>query len=188
MRKFNVNLIAVLCAAALSFQLHATTTEKVDPVSAIKVNWVNPEKYSDIRPATGTRKSYQERVIKGLDKVWADLATKLPVGYSMEVSIKDVDLAGDVNHMYTQSGDRIRVIKDIFIPRINFSYTLLDKNKTVVAEEKELKLKDMGFMTRLNVSRADRPLEHERAMLQRWYKDTIQPAVVSHQQNIAKAG
>ncbi|CAI3792740.1 DUF3016 domain-containing protein [Rheinheimera sp. MM224] len=154
----------------------------------VKVEYKDYKKFTDMKPANEARGGFEKRTMASFDKIFADLAKDLPEGYSWNVVVTDIDLAGDVNHMYTQSGDRIRVIKDIFIPRINFSYTLLDKNKAVVAEEKELKLKDMGFMTRLNVSRADRPLEHERAMLQRWYKDTIQPAVASHQQNIAKAG
>lgn len=180
MRKFNVNLIAVLCAAALSFQLHATTTEKVDPVSAIKVNWVNPEKYSDIRPATGTRKSYQERVIKGLDKVWADLAKKLPAGYSMEVSIKDVDLAGDVNPMYRVNNTEVRVIKEIYFPRMTFDYVLFDQNKQQVLKQTDVKVKDMGFMmsSQMNHRNKYQEFTYEYAMLKRWFDKVLIPQMV----------
>jgi hypothetical protein len=177
MRKYNLSLMAVLCAAALSFQLHATTSEKAEPISAIKVNWINPEKFSDIRPATGTRKSYQERVIKGLDNIWADLATKLPPGYSMEISIKDVDLAGDVNPMYRVNNTEIRVIKDIYFPRMTLDYVLLDANKQPVKQETDVKIKDMGFMTssKMNHKHKYQEFTYEYAMLKRWFDKVIVP-------------
>lgn len=153
----------------------------------VKVEYKDYKKFTDIKPASETRGSFEKRTMASFDKIFADLAGKLPEGYSWNVVVTDIDLAGDVNHMFTQTGQQIRVIKEIFIPRINFSYTLLDQNKVVVAEEKDLKLKDMGFMTRISGARADRPFEHERSMLERWFKDTIEPAVLSHQQGNAKA-
>lgn len=154
----------------------------------IKVEYKDYKKFTDMKPANEARGSFEKRTMASFDKIFADLAKDLPEGYSWNVVVTDIDLAGDVNHMYTQAGQQIRVIKDIFIPRINFSYTLLDKNKAVVAEEKDLKLKDMGFMSRISNTRANEAYEHERVMLERWFKDKIQPAVVSHQQNIVKAG
>ena len=153
----------------------------------VKVEYKDYKKFSDMKPANEPRGSYEKRTMVSFDKIFADLAKDLPEGYSWNVVVTDIDLAGDVNHMFTQTGQQIRVIKEIFIPRINFSYTLLDQSKAIVAEEKDLKLKDMGFMTRTNSSRADRAFEYEKVMLERWFKDTIQPAVLSHQQGTAKA-
>ena len=154
----------------------------------VKVEYKDYKKFSDMRPANEARGAFEKRTMASFDKMFADLAQKLPEGYSWHVTVTDIDLAGDVNHMFTQTGQQIRVIKDIFIPRINFSYKLLDQNKVVVIEQQELKLKDMGFMSRISNIRADRPLEHERVMLERWFKDTIQPAVASHQQKTVTAG
>ncbi len=153
----------------------------------VKVEYKDYKKFTDMKPANETRGAYEKRTMASFDKIFADLAKELPEGYHWSVVVTDIDLAGDVNHMFTQNGQQIRVIKDIFIPRINFSYKLLDQNKAVVVEENELKLKDMGFMTRTSSSRADRAFEYEKVMLERWFKETIQPAVVSHQQAV-KAG
>lgn len=154
----------------------------------VKVEYKDYKKFTDMKPANEPRGSYEKRTMASFDKIFADLAKKLPEGYSWNVVVTDIDLAGDVNHMFTQTGQQIRVIKDIFIPRINFSYTLFDQNKAVVAEEKDLKLKDMGFMSRTSNTRADQPFEHEKIMLERWFKDTLQPVVVAHQQAPVKAG
>ncbi len=154
----------------------------------VKVEYKDYKKFTDMKPANEPRGSYERRTMASFDKIFADLAKELPEGYSWTVVVTDIDLAGDVNHMITQTGQQIRVIKDVFIPRINFSYTLVDQNKKLVAEQKDIKLKDMGFMTRISNVRADRPLEHERVMLDRWFKDTIVPAVASHQKNAATTG
>lgn len=154
----------------------------------VKVEYKDYKKFTDMKPANEARGSFEKRTMASFDKIFADLAKQLPEGYSWNVVVTDIDLAGDVNHMFTQTGQQIRVIKDVFIPRVNFSYTLLDQNKGVVAEEKDLKVKDMGFMSRISNTRANEAYEYERVMLERWFKDKIQPAVVSHQQNNAKAG
>lgn len=154
----------------------------------VKVEYKDYKKFTDMKPSNEARGSFEKRTMAGFDKIFADLAKHLPEGYSWNVVITDIDLAGDVNYMLTQTGQQIRVIKDIFIPRVNFSYTLLDQNKVVVAEEKDLKLKDMGFMSRLSNTRANESYEHERVMLERWFKDKIQPVVAAHQQNLPKAG
>lgn len=153
----------------------------------VKVEYKDYKKFSDMKPANEPRGSYEKRTMASFDKIFAELAKKLPEGYSWNVIVTDIDLAGDVNHMFTQTGQQIRVIKDIFIPRINFSYTLLDQSKAIVIEQQELKLKDMGFMTRTTSGRADRPFEYEKIMLERWFNETIKPAVLAHQQGTAKA-
>lgn len=147
----------------------------------VKVEYKDYKKFTDMKPANEPRGSYEKRTMASFDEIFADLAKQLPEGYSWSVVVTDIDLAGDVNYMFTQTGQAIRVIKDVFIPRINFSYKLLDQNKAVVAEEDELKLKDMGFMTRITNVRGNQPYEYERVMLERWFKENIQPAVSSHQ-------
>lgn len=177
--------MGLMKSGALMFAL--LTMAAVSVAGEVKVEYKDYKKFIDMKPANEPRGAFEKRTMASFDQIFADLAKNLPEGYSWTVVVTDIDLAGDVNHMMTQTGQQIRVIKDIFIPRINFSHTLLDQNKVVVLEEKDLKLKEMGFMNRSNVGRAGEPLEHERGMLERWFKDKIKPAVETHQ-NKVKAG
>ncbi|OBP16161.1 hypothetical protein A5320_01710 [Rheinheimera sp. SA_1] len=179
MRKFTGYLTTVLCATVLSFQVHAATTEKAATTSAVKMTWLNPEKFSDIRPANGSRKAYQERVMKAFDKILGDLAEKLPPGYSMEISVKDIDLAGDVNPMYRIDNTDIRVIKDIYFPRIKLDYVLFDQNKQPIRQESDVKIKDMGFMTSNHIGYQSREFAYEHEMLKKWFNKVIVPQTVS---------
>lgn len=179
MRKLTTYLTTVLCAVALSFQVHAATTEKTETTSAVKVNWLNPEKFSDIRPTNGTRKGYQERVIKAFDKILGELAEKLPAGYTLEISVKDLDLAGDVNPMYRMDNTDIRVIKDIYFPRMKFDYVLFDQNRQQIQKESDVKIKDMGFMTSSNIGYQNREFAYEHEMLKKWFNKVIMPQTVA---------
>ncbi len=179
MRKLTIYITTILCAATLSFQVHAATAEKTEGTSAVKVNWLNPEKFSDIRPATGTRKVYQERVMKAFDKIIGELAEKLPAGYSMEINVKDLDLAGDVNPMYRLDNTDIRVIKEIYFPRMKFDYVLFDQNKQQILKESDVKIKDMGFMTSSHIGYQSREFAYEREMLKKWFNKVIVPQTVA---------
>lgn len=179
MRKLTTFLTTVICAAALSFQIQAATAEKAATPAVVKVNWLNPEKFSDIRPANGSRKAYQERVTTAFEKILGELAEKLPAGYSLEISVKDIDLAGDVNPMYRIDNTDIRVIKDIYFPRIKLDYVLFDQNKQPIRQESDVKIKDMGFMTSSHIGNRNREFAYEREMLKKWFNKVIVPQTVA---------
>lgn len=152
------------------------TSQASAPTAAeVKVTWLNPEKYTDIRPATGSKASYQKQVIKEFDKIWADFAKKLPAGYRLEVTIKDLDLAGDVNPMYQIDHNDIRVVKDIYFPRMNLDYVLFNENKQEIAAIKDEKIKDMGFMMSSPKGYGHRQFAYEAAMLDKWFSRNIAP-------------
>lgn len=146
--------------------------------TTVKVNWQNPEKYSDIRPSSGTKKAYQKRVISAFDKIWADLAAKLPAGHSLLVTVKDLDLAGDVNPMYRIDHSDIRVVKEIYFPRMTFDYQLLDSNGQVVLAEQDVKIKDMGFMNSSPIGLGSTEFVYEKQMLKNWFQKTLTPKLV----------
>jgi hypothetical protein len=163
-------LLPLMFGVLLSTNALATQQE-----ATVKVNWQNPEKYSDIRPSSGSKKAYQKRVISAFDKIWADFAKKLPVGHSLVVTVKDLDLAGDVNPMYRIDHSDIRVIKEIYFPRMTFDYQLLDSAGQVVAAEQDVKVKDMGFMHSSPIGLGSSEFVYEKQMLKHWFQKTLTP-------------
>lgn len=134
----------------------------------IEVEWVNPDKYTDIHPASGSKEHFKNRTFKGFEKHFAKLASKLPEGQLLKLIVTNVDLAGDARFSPMQE---YRIVKDIYIPRIKFSYELLDSNKVVI-ESGEANLKDAGFLqTTSRIS--NQPLKYEIGMINRWFKDTF---------------
>ncbi len=178
MRKQAMYVITILCAVAVSCQLHAATVDKSAATPAVKVTWFNPEKYSDIRPASGTRKAYQERVTNAFDKIFVELAEKLPAGFRLEIRVTDIDLAGDVSPMYRLNNSDIRVVKDIYFPRMNFDFVLYDQNKQQVLQESDVKIKDMGFMMSSHLGSQSSEFGYEREMLKKWFNKVIVPQLM----------
>jgi hypothetical protein len=133
-----------------------------------KVTWQEPEKYSDIRPSNESRDSFRERVFSEFNQIFSNLAKKLPDGYEMQVAVTDLDLAGDVNGMYSRLGRDIRVIKELYWPQMSFSYILKNEKGETVSSAKE-HLKDMNFMTRAGMHSNGNSFEYEEKMLSDWF-------------------
>lgn len=164
--------IAVLIAAALSFNAMAAT-EKAATQSRIKVSWQAPEKFTDIRPASESKKRFQEKVIAAFDKMWAEFAEDLPAGYQLDIVMTDIDLAGDVNPMYRANHVDIRVIKEIYMPRVKLNYVLTGPQQQIIASATDVKIHDMGFMSSSTIGALNREFHYEQTMLEKWFKKHI---------------
>jgi hypothetical protein len=151
----------------------------------VNVQWQDPEKFSDIRPTNDSRSSYRERVMQKFSGFFQDMATQLPDGYQWQVTVTDIDLAGEVDYFATGAGNALRVVKDIYSPAIKFTYVLRDKHGEEVISADE-KLRDMGFMYSLRNTRVNEEFHHEKQMLQDWFNKELQPAIEQHAQALPK--
>lgn len=152
-------LLAACCAGMLGSLAQA---------GEVKVNWQEPDKYTDIRPGNETRAGFQGRVFKDFDQMFAELAKKLPDGYLWEVTVTDLDLAGEVRPMFARTLNDIRVIKELYWPRMSFSYTLKDPQGKLVVSAKE-QIKDMNFMSHVGVYAGYSNFQYEERMLHDWF-------------------
>ena len=66
-----------------------------------------------------------------------------------------------------------RIMRDIDIPRITFSYEYLDEKGQVVKQE-EVDLKDMSYLTRGSSFNKNTSLHYEKVMISRWFENTFQ--------------
>ena len=139
----------------------------------VEIEWDKPEKYRDVRPSNESRKRFREATFKRIHEYMNKLALALPDNKTLLMKVSDLDLAGQVwpaSHIgLGHSASDVRVIKNIDIPRINFSYQLLDESGAVV-QQAEVKLKDMSFLDRSNRFFKSESLRYEKDMLQRWFK------------------
>jgi len=141
-----------------------------------EVTWTNADKYRDIRSGFDNRKRFKERTFKSFEKHFATLAEKLPEGLLLKIDVTDVDLAGDVRF---DTNRQIRVVKDIYFPRLKFSYELFNVDKSVVTSG-DINLKDMSFMLGNNIRYRNKSLGYEKRMLDNWFNDTFRNMVASN--------
>lgn len=145
----------------------------------VEINWQNPENYRDVRPTSETRTSFREHVFSQLGEYMEKLAETLPDQHTLQITVTDLDLAGEVwpasfVGLGTSASD-VRIIKNIDIPRISFSYSMRSNNKNNkdVVKQGEVDLKDMGFMDRPNRFFDSDNLRYEKTMLKNWFEDTF---------------
>lgn len=151
----------------------------------VTVKWQQPENFSDIRPANDTRKSYRERVMQKFTGFFQDMAAQMPEGYQWQVTVTDIDLAGEVDYFAGGAGNALRIVKDIYSPAINFTYVLRDKHGEEVSSAEE-KLRDMSFMFSLRSTSMNEEFHHEQKMLQDWFSQQLQPKIEQYAQTLPK--
>ncbi len=157
--------LCFIAASAVSISQQASAAQS-------KVEWFEPEHYVDVRAANQNRISYRKQVFRAFEKHIAKRAEKLPSDHTLVMKFTDVDLAGDVRYMVGPNNSDIRVIKDIYIPRLKFEYKLLDSNDKVVKEASE-NIKDMGFFSNSTKRRNSDSFHYEKELLDDWFKDAF---------------
>lgn len=167
-------LVAMGALFALSYQVG------VAQAASLEVEWVEPQKYTDVRPSNESRKRFRERTFTQLEEHMSELAAELPETYKLSMTVTDLDLAGQVfpsNFVGLGNGAAgdIRVIKDVFIPRMAFDYQLVDENGTVIASGTEVKLRDMNFRNGLVRRFEHEPYVYEKQMIEDWFMDELMP-------------
>ncbi|PCI59077.1 MAG: hypothetical protein COB35_12185 [Gammaproteobacteria bacterium] len=161
MNNFKLILISLILIALISPPSSAAKSE---------VTWTNPEKYRDIKAGDENRKTFKTRVFKTFEKHFAKLAEKLPEGQTLKIDVTDVDLAGDVD--IGGIINRIRIVTDLYFPRMKFSYNLINADNTSI-KSGEINLKDMGFMLGSNLRYRNDSFGYDKKMIAQWFKDTF---------------
>jgi len=92
----------------------------------------------------------------------------LKEGQTLSMTITDVDLAGEYEPWRSPDFDDIRIVKDIYPPRISFSFELKDSEGTVLKSGEE-KLVDMSFQYRVRISSYD-DLFYDKEMITDWMR------------------
>ncbi|MDP4946430.1 MAG: DUF3016 domain-containing protein [Alishewanella sp.] len=142
----------------------------------LTLNFDDPKGFTDVRPTNDTRSRYSERVVAAFTDSFNELAAEMPAGYTWQVTVTDIDLAGDVDYFAGPAGQALRIVKDIHSPAIRFTHQLLDASGQTVLSG-EVKERDMGFLQRLGRANSRKEFEFEHKMLEDWFKKTVKPAL-----------
>jgi hypothetical protein len=168
----------VLAAAAWGVS-GCTTTDPADATDTVThgtpnvhVVFENPEKFTDAGSRLGDRADP-----KNLDQLGKFLvreaSERLAPGQRMTVVFYDVDLAGDFEPGGISPTGDVRVMREIYAPRLLFVYVIVDQTDTVV-EEGNVTLSNRDFLRELRLPHTQQdPLHHEKSMLREWVRKTL---------------
>jgi hypothetical protein len=160
-------LIAGLMAA-MPLAKAAVQSPKAPANQRAEVVFVAPEKFTDVRDSYTGTDSGRDAILDQLREYIEERADKLiPPGDHLLVSITDVDLAGDFEPWRGPNWADVRIVKDIYPPRINLSFRVTDAAGRVIKEGVR-NLSDTAFLMNMTVQFRDDPLRHEKTLLDDW--------------------
>lgn len=159
-------LIAIVIGVGISEPFIAVA-ESATHSPRIQVSWNDPAQLSEVKQNGSRSREKSSYWLGELQKYLVRKAgSRLVQGEHLEVRFTDVQLAGSYEPWRGPAFDTVRVVKDIYPPRIDLSFTLSDANGNVIASG-DRKLRDMAFLSRGAVGDSD-SLRYEKRLLDDW--------------------
>ena len=121
----------------------------------VKVNFVNPDKFSDIRDNWGFS---QKEVLKDIEAYLVAQVDKRLPGRDVSINVTDVNLAGEVEPVGRRA-QWLRVMRSVTAPSMELNYEVREGDKVVVQGKAELR--DMDYQHSFNTYSSGDPLRHE---------------------------
>jgi len=139
-------------------------------VSRVAVTFVTPEKFTDIKDGGMQSDRPGDQVLGELKAQFESMARMCVAdGQHLEVRVTDVDLAGDFEPWRGFEFGHIRILKDIYPPRMEFEFRLLGADGRVLREGRR-RLQDPGYllMTALPTNDA---LRYDKELIRSWMRE-----------------
>jgi hypothetical protein len=163
-------LLVALLALAPWVSRGAPKTTVVDP--RMQVNFFEPEKFTDVKMTEMADDRDRDDLLARIREYLVGQAKYyIPQGQTLEITFTDIDMAGEFEPWRGPQWNDVRVVKDIYPPRMAFSFRLTDAEGNVLKQGRR-ELRDMGFLLKLSIDRND-SLRHEKAMLDDWLRNEI---------------
>ena len=139
------------------------------PEAQAEIIFSHPEKFTDVRDGYTSNERGRDGLLNQIrDYVVTRVAVLVPAGQKLTVTFTNIDLAGDFEPWRGSQGMDIRIVKEIYPPRMDLEFKLTAADGTVLKEGKR-QLRDLVFMSKLTINRDD-PLKYDKALLDDWLR------------------
>jgi hypothetical protein len=138
-------------------------------VARAKVEFFEPQKFTDVCDSymgDPDRSPYLQQIREHLLE---HARHYVPEGQTLSVTFTDIDMAGDFEPWLGPRWADVRIVKDIYPPRINLTFQLTDAGGQVIKQGKR-ELRDLAFMMKITLAFRDDPVRHEKALLDDWLR------------------
>jgi hypothetical protein len=145
----------------------AARTDK--PAANIEVTFVAPEKFADVKEDSMESERGRDALLSQLkDHLVMQGARILAPNQRLEIKVTEVDLAGDFEPWRGINYQDVRIVKDIYPPRMNLEFRLIGADGKVLSEGKR-ELRDLGYLMSIVPPTSD-PLRYDKEMLSNWLR------------------
>jgi len=136
----------------------------------VSVKWDDPAKFTEIRQSTNRFEAERGDWVQQLARYLQTTAAKpLQPGQTLDVTLVDIKRAGDYEPWHGPRGSDIRIMRDIYPPRISLQYTLKDASGRIISEG-DARLSDTGYLHNVGLKSDSDPLRYEKRLIDDWVK------------------
>jgi len=144
---------------------------------AVSVRWNDPSGFSELRSSRNRFEAQRGNWVMQLAEHLRDASAKvLQPGQTLDVVIEDIKRAGDYEPWQGPRAADIRILRDIYPPRVDLAYVLKGADGRIL-DEGQAKLRDSGFLHgSTGLAGASDPLRHEKKLLDDWTRRVLAKA------------
>ena len=156
------------CVAMLLLFFAASAIAQVADTSRVQVKWAPDEQLTEVRQ-NSLHRGYMQPAQwqKALGDYLKRRAERLlPAGQGLDVSVDDIKLAGDYEPWRGPSMQDVRILKDIYPPRIDLHFRLTGVDGKTLREG-SAKLRDLAYLLR-GLPNDNDPLRYDKRLLGDW--------------------
>ena len=136
----------------------------------VQVQWNDPQQFSEIQRSHNRWESERGNWVEDLAAhLRKSAARQLPEGQTMEVTFTDIKRAGDFEPWHGPRLSDVRMMRDIYPPRITLSFVVRDAAGQVI-EEGQRKLTDMNYLQSNLLVNSQDPLRYEKRIIDDWVR------------------
>jgi hypothetical protein len=157
-------LLALLAAATLP-----AAPVPDSPAARVRVDFREPAAFVDAAERfpgdprdTGHLDRLRDHLVRAAEP-------RIPAGHRLEVTFTAVDLAGEFEPWRGPQWGDVRIVRDLYPPRLGLEFRLVDAAGRV-ARTGRRELSDLAFLMKLTGGFRDDPLRHEKALLDDWLR------------------
>lgn len=165
------------CASTPRSDLLAADAPRALPEAGpVSVRWNDPATFAELRNSHNRYEAARGGWLTDLAGYLRKRAEpRLGSGERLELTIVDIDRAGDYEPWLGFGYRDTRIVRDIYPPRMTVQFKHVDANGQVLAEG-ERKLSDPGFLTGITPIDSSDPLRFEKRMIDSWLRRELHTA------------
>ena len=165
------------CASGGGKDMLAADAPRALPASGpVSVAWADPATFRELRYSHNRYDAARGGWLTDLAEYMRKRAeAQLPSGERLEITITDVDRAGDYEPWRGPNLYDVRIVRDIYPPRMTVQFRHLDASGTLVSEG-ERKLSDTAFLLGTTPINDSDPLRYEKRMIDSWLRRELDTA------------
>lgn len=173
---FALALAMAGCASSGKDMLAADAPRALPESGPVSVRWNDPATFTELRYSRNRWEAERGNWLTALAEYLRKRAeAQLPSGERLELTIVDVDLAGDYEPWHGAQYQDTRIVRDIYPPRMTLQIKHFDASGALVSEG-ERKLSDPAFLLGTNPLRESDPLRYEKRMIDSWLRRELPTA------------